>query len=173
MRALKFHGMSKQSLRTIKSWFLLCPCVWDWSVIQWLGYSVIDKFLLQSLNQRSAKCGTVQHLWLRLGENAITYVMPSRVAELFVLDKLKFISTCGGLTLARCQVPTKSHYYSPAGQRRENKMKNHSWVEIRQFAKAKVKVFMCTAKEKENVYSRFLVSKWCSGHFQWSDCSGK
>lgn len=92
-----------------------------------------------------------------------------RAAELFVLDKLKFISTFGRLTLAGFQVPSKSH--SPAGQWRENKMKNNLWVEIRQFAEAKVKVCMCTTKE--NIYSLLPISKWYSGHFQCSGCSGK
>lgn len=61
----------------------------------------------------------------------------------------------GGLTLTGCQVPIKLFYCSlfPAGQGRENKIESNSWIEIKQFAKAKAKVGVCTKRKKIGLFS--------------------
>lgn len=68
---------------------------------------------------------------------------------------LRQVCVCGRLTLAGCQVPIKLLYCSPfpGGQGRENKMEDNSWIEIKQFAKAKAKVFVCTKRKKIGLFS--------------------
>lgn len=66
---------------------------------------------------------------------------------------------CGGLTLAGRQVPIKLFYCSlfPAGQGRENKIESNSWIEIKQFAKAKAKAG-CVHKEEKNRFVLYFSS---------------